>query len=81
MGDGWEVPPVALYFQEGDFKMLKALEKFFGWLCPGGHGKKKSGKNKRKIARLPMTPEEAYKKRVAKRKRKAQKGARRRNRR
>ena len=61
--------------------MLKALAKFFGWLCPGGRGEKKAGKREQEIARPPLTPEEAYRKRVAKRKRKAQKGARRRNRR
>ena len=62
--------------------MMEALAKFFGWTCPGGLGKNKAGKkSKQKIARFPMTPEEAYKRRVAKRKRKAQKDARRRNRR
>lgn len=62
--------------------MLKALAKFFGRLFPGGRAKKMVGKkSKQKIARPPLTPEEAYRKRVAKRKRKSQKGARRRNRR
>jgi hypothetical protein len=61
--------------------MLKELAKIFGRLCPGGRGKKQAEKKEQKLARPPMTPEEAYKKRVAKRKRKAQKGARRRNRR
>lgn len=46
-------------------------------------GKKKSGpkQHKQEQTRPPLTPEEAYRKREAKRKRKAQKGARRRNRR
>lgn len=57
--------------------MLKALAKIFGWLCPGG---RRNRKNERKPARLPLTPEEAYRKREARRKRKAQKSARRRNR-
>ena len=37
--------------------------------------------HKQEQLKLPLTPEEAYKNRVAKRKRKAQKSARRRNRR
>lgn len=37
--------------------------------------------HEQKQARPPLTPEEAYRKREARRKRKAQKGARRRNRR
>jgi hypothetical protein len=60
--------------------MLKALARIFGFLCPGGRGKCKVKKNKQKPARPPLTPEEAYRKRQAKRKRKAQKCARRRNR-
>lgn len=61
--------------------MLKILAKIFGFLRLGGRGKDKVKKNKqKKPERLPLTPEEAYRKRVAKRKRKAQKGARRRNR-
>lgn len=59
--------------------MPKALAKMFGFLRPGGRGKKQVEK-KQKPARPPLTPEEAYRKREAKRKRKAQKGARRRNR-
>ena len=61
--------------------MLKALAKFFGRLFLGGSGKNEAVKNEQKISRPPLTPEAAYRKRVAKRKRKAQKGARRRNRR
>ena len=60
--------------------MLKKLGDIFGRLCPGRHGKKQDKKKEQKPARLPLTPEEAYRKREAKRKRKAQKGARRRNR-
>lgn len=46
-------------------------------------GKKESGpkQHEQEQLRPPLTPEEAYRKREAKRKRKAQKGARRRNRR
>jgi hypothetical protein len=82
-GDGREVPSVALYFQKGGFAMLEALAKIFDFGClhPGGRRKKQIKKNEQKAERLPLTPEEAYRKRVAKRKRKAQKGARRRNRR
>lgn len=60
--------------------MLKALAKMFGCLCPGGRGRKQVEKDERKPARPPLTPEEAYRKREARRKRKAQKSARRRNR-
>ena len=59
--------------------MLKALAKVFGCLCPGGR-KKAAVKVEQKPVRLPLTPEEAYRKREARRKRKAQKSARRRNR-
>lgn len=59
--------------------MPKALAKMFGFLRPGGRWKKQV-EEKQKPARPPLTPEEAYRKREAKRKRKAQKGARRRNR-
>jgi hypothetical protein len=59
--------------------MLKALAKFFGYLCPGGR-RKKAGKHEQKPVRPPLTPEEAYKRRESRRKRKAQKSARRRNR-
>lgn len=59
--------------------MLKALAKIFGFLRPGGRGKKQV-KSVQKFALPPLTPEEAYRKRVARRKRKAQKSARRRNR-
>jgi hypothetical protein len=61
--------------------MLEALAKIFGFLRPGGCGKKQVKKDEQKAERLPLTPEEAYRKRVARRKRKAQKSARRRNRR
>lgn len=61
--------------------MLKALAKIFSCLCPGGHGKKQVKKNEQKTVWPPLTPEEAYKRREARRKRKAQKSARRRNRR
>ena len=48
-------------------------------------GKNESGlkqhEQEQKPAKPPLTPEEAYRKREARRKRKAQKGARRRNRR
>lgn len=60
--------------------MLKALAKMFGCLRPGGRGKKQVKKDGQKPARPPLTPEEAYRKREARRKRKAQKSARRRNR-
>lgn len=60
--------------------MLKALAKFFGYLCPSGR-RKEAGNREQKPARLPLTPEEAYKRRESRRKRKAQKSARRRNRR
>lgn len=60
--------------------MLKELAKIFSFVRSGGRGKNKVKKRKQKFARPPLTPEEAYRKRVAKRKRKAQKGARRRNR-
>ena len=60
--------------------MLKALAKMFGFLLPGGRGKKQVEKREQKPARPQLTPEEAYRKREARRKRKAQKGARRRNR-
>lgn len=43
-------------------------------------GKKESEPKQHEQFRRTLTPEEAYRKRVAKRKRKAQKGARRRNR-
>lgn len=43
-------------------------------------GKKKSEPKQHEQLMPPLTPEEAYRKRVAKRKRKAQKSARRRNR-
>lgn len=60
--------------------MLKALTKFFSCLCPDGRGKKQVKNARKKPGRLPLTPEEAYRKREARRKRKAQKSARRRNR-
>ena len=55
------------------------MAKTFGCLCPGGRGKKHVEKDERKPARPPLTPDEAYGKREARRKRKARKGARRRN--
>lgn len=61
--------------------MLKALAKIFSCLCPGGRGEKQVKKSEQKAVRPPLTPEEAYRKREARRKRKAQKSARRRNRR
>lgn len=60
---------------------MKTLSKIFGCLRLGGRGKGKVKKNEQKPVWPPLTPEEAYRKRVAKRKRKAQKSARRRNRR
>lgn len=62
--------------------MLKrALAKVLGCLRQGGRGMRQTGSGDERPARPPMTPEEAYRKRLAKRKRKAQKSARRRNRR
>ena len=58
--------------------MLKALAKMLGCLRPGG---RRDENGQKKPARPPLTPGEAYRKREARRKRKAQKGARRRNRR
>lgn len=60
--------------------MMKALTKFFGCLRPSGR-RKKAENHEQKPVRLPLTPEEAYKRRESRRKRKAQKSARRRNRR
>ena len=56
--------------------MLGKLLSLFSARKPGAGERKKKGA----VARRPLTPEQAYRKRKAKKRRKAQKKARRRNR-
>lgn len=56
--------------------MLRKLMSLFSVKTPDGEGKETKGAETRK----PLTPEQAYRKRVAKKHRKAQRKSRRRNR-